>query len=96
MDPTVLGAVLGASISGVATVAAALITAWAAQRRGGQPPPDGGAYQRPLSLAEEHQRAAEQIERQREKIRGRIAIGLVLALLVIVGLSFWYIIQVVQ
>src|SRR5215203_4747950 len=94
MDPTVVGAVLGASIAGVATVAAAFITAWAAGRRGGQHPTERDESPRPRSQAQDQQLEKEKIELERERWRGRIAMALVLALVVIVLATFWYVLRV--
>jgi hypothetical protein len=90
MDPTVVGAVLGASITGIATVAAAFITAWAASRRGGPPPTERGSYQRPDLQAQDPQLDREKTEFERERVRGRIATLLVLALIVVVLATFLY------
>jgi hypothetical protein len=96
MDPTVVGAVLGASIAGVATVAAAFITAWAAGHRGGQQPTERDTSQRPRSQAQDQQLEKEKRELERERWRGRIALALVLGLIVIVLATFWYLVRVTE
>lgn len=86
--------VLSAIISGVATVLAALITAWSVRGvRGGdaRQTTEPGMSQGPRSQAQDRQPQENEIELVRERQRGRIAILLVLSLLAIVVLTLWYV-----
>jgi hypothetical protein len=90
MDPAILSAI----ITGVATVAAAVITAWSVRGvrgGGGQQSYEGGASQRPRSRGDDQRLRELEAEYARERQRGRISILLVFGLLTLVVATFFYV-----